>query len=406
MKMLWIGSYASEEMMKRMAVKSVGQASGVTSQRSLINGLDKCIAGMRIEMDTMSVQGFPCYPVYPHKVIEREEWSRNQSSSDISIGFSNTRIGRILTQKRNFQKEARKWIEKNMDQECIHIFLYEPVISRLAAVKEIKKRHPNIFCHLIVPDVPEFVGRAGNPVVAFAKQIRKRMVDRELRYVDDYIFYAKGMAEYYHVPEDKYIVMEGSIDDKDIALLEQESAAGEQIIFMYSGAITHQRAIPQFVAAFEEYDNPNVELWITGGGDYTEELKKIAAKDPRIIYHGFLETREQVLSLEAQATALLHVRDKDANASRNCFPSKIFEYMVSGKPVLSVRIEGIPEEYYSYLIEIPHLDEAGVKEALDRIVNMSEAERNALGNRAKEFILKNKSSKVQAEKILAFILKK
>lgn len=405
MKILWIGSFASEKMLQRMPVKSIGQASGVTSQRSLIGGLDKCFENSDVLMDTLSAQGFPAYPIYPYKHIEREVWSRKSGTQDISVGFKNTRMGKLLTLTRSFRQEARRWVQNNQNQDILHIFLYEPVFSRLAAVETIKKMHSNVRCHLIVPDIPEFVGQTGNSIKAFAKWVRKQMVDRMLKYVDDYIFYSEGMAAYYHIPPERYIVMEGSIDDRDIDVLHVNKSDSDEVIFMYSGAITRQRAIPEFVDAFLKYPNPNVKLWFTGGGNYAEELKRIAEKDSRIIYHGFLESREDVLRLESQATALLHIRDVKALSSINCFPSKLFEYMVSEKPVLSVRIGGIPDEYYPFLIEVPSLTDEGVQIALDCIVKMSVEERRAMGERARDFIQKSKNSKVQAKKMLSFVLR-
>ena len=404
MKFLWIGSFASDEMFNSMPTKSVGQASGFTSQRSLINGLDENLKNTDITLDTLNVQGFPLFPDYPQKNIERVSFSRTGTSKDISIGFVNTRLRRYSTQKKAFLREIKEWAH-GKTQEDIHVFLYEPVLARLQAVKALKKLCPKAKCHLIVPDIPELVG-SGGKLYRFLKKIRKKITDRYRKYVDDYILYSAKMADYYHIPRDKYIVMEGSIDPKDVSFMQSTpSAEDTPAALMYSGAIVSQRAIPAFLDAFAAYGRRDVALYFSGGGNVDERIHEMAKTDERITHFGFLKTREEVLALQMRSTALLHIRDKNAAASDNCFPSKLFEYMVSGKPVLSVRIGGIPEEYYEYLIEIKSLSPEDVAQAIDRVLAMTPEERTAFGQRARNFILENKNAVKQTQKMLSFALR-
>lgn len=350
MKFLWIGSFASDEMFNSMPTKSVGQASGFTSQRSLINGLDENLKDTDSTLDTLNVQGFPLFPVYPQKRIERTLFSRTGTSKDISIGFVNTRLRRYSTQKKALLREIREWA-KNKTQEEIHVFLYEPVLVRLQAIKALKKLCPQAKCHLIVPDIPELVG-SGGKLYRFLKKIRKKITDHYRKYVDDYILYSAKMADYYRIPQDKYIVMEGSIDPKDINFMQSATSAEDTpAALMYSGAIVTQRAIPAFLDAFAAYERRDVALYFSGGGNVDERIHEMEKTDGRITHFGFLNTREEVLALQMRATALLHIRDKNSAASDNCFPSKLFEYMVSGKPVLSVRIGGIPRSITNILLK-------------------------------------------------------
>lgn len=406
MRLLWIGSYASDEMLAKMPVKSIGQASGVTSQRSLISGIDQCIEGTNVVLDTLNVQGIPLHPAYPEKFYPEETWSRTGKSKDISIEFCNTnRIKREFSQRKAFIKAAREWIKDVPEDEQVVIFLYEPVICRLSAVKEVVRHHKNTVCTLIVPDIPEFVGERGNALWRFLSFLRKQLTDRMLCYVDRYVFYAEKMAEYYHVKPDRYIIIEGSIDLRDSHYLQKKQLNSGQFILLYSGAITKERAIPEFVKAFMEYPDPDVRLWLTGSGNCDEWIRMCAKKDPRIHHFGFLNTREEVLEKEAQATALLHIRDPKAVSSSYCFPSKLFEYLASGKPVISVCIPGVPDEYYSYMIDIPELTNEGVANAIERVKGMTSSERQQFGAKARAFVINEKSSRVQAKKLLDFGLK-
>lgn len=403
MNILWIGSYASDELLSKMPIRSIGQASGITSQKSIIFGIDQC-SNKDIRMCTISAQGFPTYPTYPEKCIERVKWSRNGRDDDISIAFSNRKITRMLSQFANYKKEAANWLKQIPDNEDIDIIVYEPVIERLLTARYLKKHHKNARVHLIVPDIPEFVGNLRSFIKKFLKQVRKRILLHLMKCVDKYIFYAEPMADYYGVNKKNYIVMEGSFDTRESALFaEKEERADDDIVMMYSGAISKGRAVDKFVEVFHEIDDSSLKLWFTGGGDYDVRLKEIEATDKRIHHFGYLNTREEVLSLQSKADVLLHIRDKDAISSKYCFPSKLFEYMASGSVILTVKIPGIPEEYYKYMITLEDITEVSVKDAIEKIRNMSFEERMKFGEGARDYVLTYKSSKTQAERILKFI---
>lgn len=403
MRLLWIGSYASDEMFDSMKVKSIGQASGVTSQRSFIAGLDMCLNGTTTVLDTINVQGIPSYPQYPEKRYNETQWSRNGTSRDLSIGYRNTRLLKPFSQTINLIHAVKTWIKKIPETEEVIVFLYEPVLNRLKAVEAIKKIHKKTICCLIVPDVPEFVGGHGNSIKRKLKAYRKALVDKQLKYVDKYVFYAESMADYYHVSPESYTVIEGSIDLRDAKLLNCSSSHGESFTLLYSGSVSRNRGIDKFVKGFCSYKNDGIRLWITGAGDYDEEASRKTSVDPRITHFGFLQTRREVLEKEAQADVLLHIRRKDEPSSTYCFPSKLFEYLASGKPVMSVRIPGIPEEYYQYLIEITELDDENIKAAIQKVLAMTPQEREAFGKRGRDFVLNNKNSEVQARKLLNFV---
>ena len=217
-------------------------------------------------------------------------------------------------------------------------------------------------------------------------------------------FYAEPMADYYDISKDNYMVMEGSFDPRESSLFaDKVEGADNDIVMLYSGAISKGRAVDKFVEAFYKIDDPSLKLWFTGGGDYDEQLKENEAKDKRIHHYGYLDTREEVLALQSKADVLLHIRDKDAISSKYCFPSKLFEYMASGSVILTVKIPGIPKEYYKYMVTLEDLTETSIKDAIEKIRGMSFKERMALGQRAKDYVLTYKSSKAQAERILKFI---
>ena len=77
--------------------------------------------------------------------------------------------------------------------------------------------------------------------------------------------------------------------------------------------------------------------------------------------------------------------------------------MLSGNPVLSFDIEGIPEEYFNYLIKMEEVSPQCIADAIESVAKMPESERLPLGEKTKKFILENKNNIAQAKKILEYI---
>jgi glycosyltransferase involved in cell wall biosynthesis len=100
---------------------------------------------------------------------------------------------------------------------------------------------------------------------------------------------------------------------------------------------------------------------------------------------------------------LINIRDPKEPASRYCFPSKIFEYMVSGNPVLSTVIEGIPREYFDYIIPLPDIDSATLREKIKDVAKMSAEERASYGEKARDYVLTRKNNVAQMKTVLDFI---
>ena len=90
-------------------------------------------------------------------------------------------------------------------------------------------------------------------------------------------------------------------------------------------------------------------------------------------------------------------------ASAYCFPSKLFEYMVSAVPVISFKLDGIPEDYLEYLIIVEDETEECLVKTIKKALDMSCEERVSIGKRANAFICSQKSNIAQSKLICRFV---
>jgi len=271
----------------------------------------------------------------------------------------------------------------------------------MAAACEVKRIVPEAKICLIVPDLPQYMDLKMSRVKKVLKAMDWRRIQGYMKKVDKYVLYAKSMADFLGLRNDQWMVMEGSFDSTQLAE-EGLVPCDEKISVMYSGVLDLRYGIPELLDAMELLDD-KYELWLTGDGNAAELIKERAASDPRIRFYGYLPSRQDLLNKQAQATMLISPRRDVEEASKYCFPSKLFEYMVSGRPVISCLLAGIPEEYREHIVALPHATAEEIAKAIKTVAAMPEAERAAKGQKAKDFILKEKNKFVQAKKIWEFV---
>ena len=109
------------------------------------------------------------------------------------------------------------------------------------------------------------------------------------------------------------------------------------------------------------------------------------------------------MRVERDAMLLVNPRPTSEEFTRYSFPSKILEYMMSGTPVITTKILGIPKEYDKYLFYFYADDPLSMANDLRKLMDMSLKDLSRKGRDAREFVIKNKNNIIQAEKILNFI---
>ena len=328
-------------------------------------------------------------------------FSHGGESKDVLVGFLNLRYINKIVGKKSLVKSTKAWAKQYKEDE-VHIFVYEMRSACLAAARKVKEIIPKAKIHLIVPDLPQYMDLHMNHIKRILKEIDWKKIRRYFSYVDDFILYAQPMADFLKIENRPYIVMEGSINLNEINEIKDESADNDKYVVMYSGSIQAGFKIENLLKAFE-YLGDNYELWITGGGNAKDTVQSYANKDSRIKYFGYLPTRQDLKRLQSKATMFVNMRDPAEMASSYCFPSKIFEYMLTGKPVLSCKLKGIPGNYFNYLVEIKSIEPIDIANAIEKTASLSSEERNEIGYKSRDFIIKEKNNVVQAKHIVDFI---
>lgn len=401
MKLLWIGELLSPTLEKKVIHNDGAIMSALISERNLVTGIDS----LGIEMDSInSCQVSVTCKVPRNKmpIIEREQWSRNSSSTDISVSYKNIKYLDMILRTKALKKETRQWANENKNQDTVSVIVYNMHSPYLEAAIEIKKIIPSAKIFLIVTDLPMYMDLEMSLIKKILKFLDwQNMKNILFKKIDRYILYAEPMAKYLELNREEWLLMEGSYDPDIIPQVKEECT--DKVIVMYSGALHNSFGIEELLKAMDLLDD-RYELWLTGKGTAVSLINEKAQINKKIRYLGFLPSRRELLEAQAKSTMLINMRKKEEAASEYCFPSKLFEYMVSGRPVLSCRLGGIPNEYYDYLIELPEIQAKSIAQTIEKVGNMSIEERRIIGISGREFILNKKNKYNQSRMMINFVM--
>lgn len=249
----------------------------------------------------------------------------------------------------------------------------------------------------IVTDLPEFMPISKNKN---SLKINNFLMNS----ADGYIFLTEQMNDKINRNKKPYIIIEGLVDEKMKCMNHEKIDLNNYIKkIIYAGSLQRIYGIENLCKSFLKYNDENSELHIYGDGDYVNELENLVKQNNNIFYHGNVANEEVVLA-ELKATLLVNPRPSEGEYTKYSFPSKTLEYMVSGTPVLTSKLPGIPSEYREYLMFFENCED-GLFNSLKEILSISPYELLAFGEKAKKFALNNKGYFFQSKKVIQLIEK-
>lgn len=247
----------------------------------------------------------------------------------------------------------------------------------------------------IVTDVPsKRAFEIKNPF----KRIASSVCNRMLGSYDKYIFLTQAMNDLINKKGRPYLISEGHVDRTAEMVVNTLSEKYEKKVCIYAGSLRRIYGIPYLVEGFLAANIENAELHIYGAGEYEEELRTLTEQHPTLRFFG-VAPNGKIVEEERKATLLINPRPTTEEYTKYSFPSKNMEYMVSGTPILTTRLPGMPREYEPYVYILDQEDCQGMAQKLCEILGQSREELFDFGQKAKTFVLENKSNIKQAERI-------
>ncbi len=384
-----------EQEILNYSVKNIQNAANVL-QWNLVTGLDLNLDKPTKIINSLYVGSYP--KLYKKLFIETFEFSHCKDSKDINVGFINLWGIKNYLRYYSLKKYLKEWAIDGSKNKVIVAYAMTQTFCR--AIEYIKKINPLIKTLLVVPDLPLYMNLSNknNSFYDFLKKIDIYAMNNRIKYIDYFVFLTEYMSGKVNIYNKPYIVIEGIVSKEN----ENDQAIIEKFIkktIAYTGTLNEKYGIKLLVDAFMKVEIDNAELIICGNGDSEEYIKDISFVDNRIKYLGAVSREESIL-LQRKATLLVNPRPTNEEYTKYSFPSKNMEYMLSGTPVLTTKLPGMPDEYYDYVYLIDDESVDGLTKTLTEVLEKSNEEMYELGIRAKNFVLKAKNSVIQTKKII------
>lgn len=318
--------------------------------------------------------------------------------------FLNLNVLRQITRKIGAKREIKRLYKKNPDCVIICDVLN---FSLAEAARACGKRY-GIPVVGIVTDVPSHSSGARRKTLSFInRQISKlgsKIVAQSLKKYDGYLLLTEEMNAVVNVLNKPYVVIEGHCDSKMAQRENTLENKSQPKVMMYAGGIHKEFGIQRLVNAFVAANIPGWECHIYGDGNYQNELTELCRTQNNVKYFG-PQPNSLVVENQLKASVLVNPRLTDAEYVKYSFPSKTLECMVSGTPLLTTRLPGMPKSYHDYVYLFGEETEKGFRAVLEQVLTLDAQSLHEKGVKAKAYALNEKNNVTQAKKLLEFMIK-
>lgn len=360
------GVFADEnEAYAEASDKIVFEHSANNFQKKLINGFKESV-------NTVNVISAPFVGSFPNKskLIRFNKNDIGDSEHFTYVSFWNIWGYRNISRKNALKKSLKAYL-KNSHAEKILIAAYsahEPIVESAAFAKQIDSR---VKLCLVVPDLPQYMNLSSKPSLIYKlmKKIDSKKINKYMNYVDSFMILTEHMKEPLNIGERPYVVAEG-ISEKETGLPCVNKNNDGFTYIVYTGKLLEKYGVINLVEAFKRLKDNNLRLVLCGDGDCENYIAAAAKSDKRILFPGKVSS-EEALAWQSKASVLVNPRENKGEYVKYSFPSKIIEYLDTGKPVVAYLLKGMPQIYSEFIYEIDETDNpadavfSAVRRALD-----------------------------------------
>lgn len=365
---------------------------------NLVKGLEK---NNEFDFTYISTKPISDYPYNNLKFIKKATHKliiENNIIEITEIPFINQSILKLITRfLSGFYYSIKKYTTKKNKAGVIVYSVHVPYlligyfISRLFRIELIG----------IWTDPPSVVSDRESSIKSKLRKYELIISKKLMNKVSKVIVLSKYLAEDF-APKKPYLVIEGIIDTKEANNIDIPSKTRKQeTTFVYTGSLEKRYGIENIVEGFKLLDNENIVLDIYGRGDYERELTKISQINKNINYNGFI-SNNNILDVQRNADFLLNARSPQEDFVKYSFPSKTLEYMLSGTPLISTMLPGIPNEYSKYIFKLDDNNPNTIARSVYECSLISQEARKKMGQKALAFA-KTKDYITQGNKIVEFL---
>lgn len=403
MNVLYVGKFFPEKMLKTIKDDSRGKVgmSNHNFEMSILNGLAKqknaCVK-------CVIAPGVYSFPHNNRRFFTHAEHYEHNGVDVRSVSFCNLMVLNRIWLTFSLVCAILRCIKSFPRGERVNVVLNTPAYFYLLAIKiarALSGRDATLT--VVIPDIPSMVTAMDrqnlfkNYFLGYMDRASMRMTSQ----ADGLVLLTEAMMDFVSAPL-PHIVMEGIVDVETMSSGSDNVPISSNKAILYTGTLRRIFGVMNLVNAFTRIKDKDAELWICGSGDSEDAIKEAAKRDIRIKFYGLVDSRK-ALELQRAASILVNPRTSQGKYTKYSFPSKTMEYLLAGRSTLINRLPGIPEEYYNYVFTPVDESIAALSDTMAEVLQMPVQERESRAESGRRFIVEQKNSRVQVQRILRLI---
>jgi len=267
--------------------------------------------------------------------------------------------------------------------------------STLIELNDITKWHPFV---LIVQLAEGFAYTHADKVVSILPKALDYMVGRGLVH-----------EKFVHIPngidKEEWLSFNDQLPVGHNKIIERLKKEGKFLVG-YAGSFSVSNALDYFIESAVYLEDLPVVLILLGKGSEEEKLKRYAIKNnlKNVIFLPPVP-KNVIPSLLGMMDVLYKGSIKCNIYKYGISPVKLMDYMMAAKPIIhAIEAANDPVSESGCGISVPPEDPIAIAEAIKKLFFMSTIEREEMGMKGREYVIKNHDYKVLAKKFLEVIL--
>lgn len=144
-----------------------------------------------------------------------------------------------------------------------------------------------------------------------------------------------------------------------------------KLVCYYGGVLDYVTGTDKLLEVFDKLHDINIHFIISGKGALADKVSKYNKKYKNFEYVGYVSFN-QYIELLNKANILLNPRNMNMPQNRNNFPSKFFDYLASGRIVITTKFPGYDQ--YSNNAVFVNNDINSIAEIICQKINITQEE--------------------------------
>lgn len=352
-------------------------------QKAIITGLEK-------NNVNVLVLNLPFFPKSKNSFSVKRQESIFSLSKIIDIPFNRKNFIEHFSKIKHLKEEVSKL--ENVD----YAIVYSTYFCFYEITHILKKK--NIKVINVVPDLIQFTGIYQKQTIfnKVSKKIRSIFLEKNLKNIDGFVLLTEPMNEVINKFKVPRVVVEGICEERCIS---EQIIKSERKIIVYSGSLQYRYGLRILLDAINLLPEELCDFYFLGSGEAANEIKIMEKKKSNIKFFGVAD-RDFVHKIQASSFALINPRQNNEEFTKYSFPSKNIEYLLSGRPVICYKLDGIPNEYDNFFIYPSDNSLDCLINTIKSVLMYSDEKADKIGQAGKGFVLTQKNDFIQCKKII------